>query len=156
MRFGQYELLGRIAVGGMAEIYLAKGGRLMGLNLRVSLYSHLQRLSLAFYNQQRTGDLLTRVTSDVTALEDFVTVSLSDIVGSVLLIVFILVAMIFYDWHVALVALVSVPIMAAMMSVPPMTLRWHPRANAGRRCGRRWCRVGPSAILVHRATRAFP
>src|SRR5262249_32305101 len=54
------------AADSMTEIFLARGGRLMGLNLRVGLYAHLQRLSLAFYNQQRTGDLLTRVTSDVT------------------------------------------------------------------------------------------
>ncbi len=46
------------ATDSIAEIYLAKGGRLLGLNMRVALYSHLQRLSLAFYGQQRTGDLL--------------------------------------------------------------------------------------------------
>src|SRR5206468_779162 len=102
------------AADSLTEIFLAKGGRLMGLNLRVGLYAHLQRLSLAFYNQQRTGDLLTRVTSDVTALEDFVTASLSDIVGSVLLICFILVTMTIFDWRVALVALLFVPIMAVI------------------------------------------
>ncbi len=100
------------ATDSIAEIYLAKGGRLLGLNMRVALYSHLQRLSLAFYGQQRTGDLLTRVTSDVTALEDFVTVSLSDIVGSILLIGFILYTITINAWQVALMALVIIPIMA--------------------------------------------
>ncbi|MDQ3217762.1 MAG: ABC transporter transmembrane domain-containing protein, partial [Actinomycetota bacterium] len=66
----------------LAEIYLARGGRLLGLSLRVTLHSHLQRLSLAFHNQRRTGDVLTRITSDVTQVEVFLTESLSDIAGS--------------------------------------------------------------------------
>jgi len=100
------------ATDSIAELYLAKGGRLLGLNMRVALYAHLQRLSLAFYGQQRTGDLLTRVTSDVTALEDFVTVSLSDIVGSILLIGFILYTITVNAWQVALMSLVIIPVMA--------------------------------------------
>jgi ABC-type multidrug transport system fused ATPase/permease subunit len=100
------------ATDSMAEIYLAKAGRMLGLNLRVALYEHLQKLSLAFYGKQRTGDLLTRVTSDVTALEDFVTKSLSDIVGSILLIGFILFTIATNAWQVALMALVIIPVMA--------------------------------------------
>ncbi len=96
----------------IAEIYLAKGGRSLGYNLRVSLYSHLQKLSLAFHDQRRTGDIITRVTSDVAALEDFIVSSLSDFVGSVLLISFILVAIIINAWQVALVAAVIIPMMA--------------------------------------------
>ena len=80
------------AADSFAEIYLAQGGRLLGFNLRVGLYSHLQRLSLTFYAQQRTGDLLTRLTSDVAALENFVIASLSDFAGSLLLVGFILTA----------------------------------------------------------------
>ena len=102
------------ATDSFAEIFLARGGRLLGLNLRVALYAHLQRLSLAFYGQQRTGDLLTRVTGDVTALEDFVTASLSDIVGSILLIVFILATIILNAWQVALMAVVIIPVMAVV------------------------------------------
>jgi ABC-type multidrug transport system fused ATPase/permease subunit len=97
------------AADSMAEIYLARGGRMLGFNLRVGLYDHLQRLSLAFFNQQRTGDILTRVTGDVTALEDFVINSLSDIVGS-LLVLFGTLAYLFYrSWEVALVAALIVP-----------------------------------------------
>ena len=52
----------------MAEIYLAQGGRKVGYNMRVFLYGHLQKLSMTFHNQSRTGDILTRVTSDVAAV----------------------------------------------------------------------------------------
>jgi ABC-type multidrug transport system fused ATPase/permease subunit len=98
----------------LAEIYVARGGRMLGFNLRVALYAHLQRLSLAFHNQRRTGDILTRVTSDVTALEDFVTVSLSDIVGSLLLIAFSLYVIVNNAWQVGVVALLVIPIMAVL------------------------------------------
>src|SRR5262245_13438197 len=93
----------------LAEIYLARGGRMLGFNLRVGLYDHLQRLSLAFFNNQRTGDILTRVTGDVTALEDFVINSLSDIVGSVLVLAGTLAYLLYRSWEVALVAALIVP-----------------------------------------------
>ncbi|HEX9438570.1 MAG TPA: ABC transporter transmembrane domain-containing protein, partial [Roseiflexaceae bacterium] len=81
-------------------------------NLRVTLYGHLQKLSLAFYNQQRTGDILTRVTGDVTALEDFVISSLSDIVGSLLVLAGTLAYLLYRSWQVALVAALIVPFVA--------------------------------------------
>ncbi len=102
------------ATNSLAEIYLANGGRLLGYNLRVGLYSHLQKLSLAFYSKQRTGDLLTRVTGDVSAIEEFVIKSLSDIVGSFLLIGFILYTMIVGAWQVALIAALIIPLMALL------------------------------------------
>lgn len=77
----------------LAEIYLAQGGRKVGYNMRVFLYNHLQKLSLSFYGQSRTGDLLTRVTSDVAAVEDFIISNLSDFLGSLLNIFTLLFAM---------------------------------------------------------------
>ena len=75
----------------LAEIYLAQGGRGVGYNMRVFLYAHLQKLSLAFHNQSRTGDILTRVTSDVAAVEDFIISNLSDLLGSALYLIFVLI-----------------------------------------------------------------
>ncbi|MGC9399822.1 MAG: ABC transporter ATP-binding protein [Anaerolineae bacterium] len=56
------------------DMYLrhALGERFI-LDLRVRLYEHLQRLSLSFYNQTSTGELMSRVTNDVNAMEQFVT-----------------------------------------------------------------------------------
>jgi ABC-type multidrug transport system fused ATPase/permease subunit len=71
----------------LAEIYLAQGGRALGYNLRLALFTHLQRLSLAFHDQRRTGDTLTRITGDVSEIEDFVIGSLSDIIGSLLVLI---------------------------------------------------------------------
>jgi ABC-type multidrug transport system fused ATPase/permease subunit len=97
-----------------SEIYLAKGGRTLGYDLRVAMYSHLQRLSLAFHNQKRTGDVLTRVTGDVTVIEDFVTDSASDIVGSVFVLVGTMTYLLFNSWQVAMMAAVIVPLLSGV------------------------------------------
>ena len=96
----------------MAEIYLSRGGRLLGLSLRVTLHNHLQRLSLAFHNQRRTGDVLTRITSDVTQIEIFLTESLSDLAGSLLLVPIILVSILQKSWELALTTLLIVPVVS--------------------------------------------
>jgi ABC-type multidrug transport system fused ATPase/permease subunit len=77
----------------LSAIYLAQGGRQVGYNMRVFLYNHLQKLSLSFHGQSRTGDILSRVTSDVAALEDFIISNLSDFLGSILNIFILLFAM---------------------------------------------------------------
>ncbi|MCI0549549.1 MAG: ABC transporter ATP-binding protein/permease [Anaerolineae bacterium] len=96
----------------LAEIYLAQGGRKVGYNMRVFLYNHLQKLSLSFHNQSRTGDILTRVTSDVNDVEEFIISDLSDVLGSALFIAFVLATIISTKyWEVVLVALAIIPLM---------------------------------------------
>jgi ABC-type multidrug transport system fused ATPase/permease subunit len=100
------------AADSLAEIYFARGGRTLGYNLRVALYGHLQRLSLSFHDQRRTGDVLTRVTGDVTVLEEFVLKSASDLVGSLLVLVGSMAFLMTQSWRVACVAAVIVPVLA--------------------------------------------
>ena len=96
----------------LAEIFLARGGRSLGYAMRVMLYSHLQRLSLAFHNRQRTGDVVRRVTSDVEQVEAFVIASLSDIAGSVLLLIGTLAFLLFHSWEVMVLAVLVVPVLS--------------------------------------------
>src|SRR5687768_5003129 len=95
----------------LAEIYLAQGGRKVGFNMRVFLYGHLQKLSLSFHSQSRTGDILTRVTSDVAAVENFIIGNLSDFVGSALALVVRMAAIFWIAWQVGVVALIIIPLM---------------------------------------------
>ena len=104
--------LANSASDSFSELYLVKGGRLLGFSLRDKLYAHLQKLSLAFFGRQRTGDLLTRVTGDVTALEEFAVKSLKDIAGSVFLITLTLGTLFIIDWRMGVIALVTVPILS--------------------------------------------
>ena len=100
------------AADSLAEICLARGGRTLGYNIRVTLYNHLQKLSLAFHGKSRTGDVLTRVTGDVTLLEEFVVKSVGDIVGSILVLIGTLTFLIIRAPEVALVAVVIVPLLS--------------------------------------------
>lgn len=96
----------------LAEVYLARGGRSLGYTMRVTLYAHLQRLSLAFHSRRKTGDMLKRITSDIEDVEDFVIDSLSDIAGSVLVLIGTLLFLLFQSWQVALLAAVLVPVLS--------------------------------------------
>ena len=89
----------------MSEISLAKAGRTLGYNLRTALFTHLQKLSLAFHVRRSTGDVLTRITGDVQALEEFVVDSVSDLVGSVMLLAGTLAYLFWKSWRIALLAL---------------------------------------------------
>jgi ABC-type multidrug transport system fused ATPase/permease subunit len=100
----------------VAQIQLARGGRALGFQLRVKLFAHLQRLSLSFHDRRRTGDVVTRVTGDVKEVEKFVGDSLSDLVGSVLLLVATLAFLFWNSWQVALVAALVIPVLAVISS----------------------------------------
>ena len=85
------------------------------LDLRVHLYAYLQRLSLSFFERTSTGELMSRVTNDVNALEHFVThgsaltaVDLLRLAGSAV-ILFLL------DWRLALLVLLPVPALAVAL-----------------------------------------
>jgi ABC-type multidrug transport system fused ATPase/permease subunit len=81
-------------------------------DLRVRLYGHLQRLSLSYFEHTSTGELMSRVTNDVNALEQFVThgVVLTAIDGLRLLGSAAL--LLYLDWRLALVAFLPIPIVA--------------------------------------------
>ena len=100
------------AADSLAEVCLARGGRVLGYNVRVAMYSHLQRLSLAYHDKRRTGDVLTRVTGDVLVVEDFVVKSLSNLLGSFLVLVGTIVVLLWREWTVALIAVVVIPTLA--------------------------------------------
>src|SRR5438552_7093063 len=96
----------------LAEVFLARAGRRLGYRIRVTLYAHLQRLSLAFHNRRQTGEMLRRVTSDVEQVETFVIQSLSDIAGAILLLIGTLTFLFFRSWRVAVFAAVLVPVLS--------------------------------------------
>jgi ABC-type multidrug transport system fused ATPase/permease subunit len=97
------------ATDSLAEIRLARGGRTLGFRMRVELFSHLQRLSLAFHDRSRKGDVMFRVVGDVKEFEQFVIDSLSDLAGSLLLLVATIAFLLYEAWQVCLVGLIVIP-----------------------------------------------
>ena len=61
------------AICSYSEKYLTTNiGQWVAHDLRQMLYSHIQRLSLAYHDRKRTGDLISRVTSDIDAIQSFI------------------------------------------------------------------------------------
>jgi ATP-binding cassette subfamily B protein len=80
-------------------------------DLRRMVYQRIQRLSLAEHGESRTGDLLTRVTSDIDAVQDFITSALLGIVINILTLVGMLSVMFFMNWRFTLIGLSVAPVM---------------------------------------------
>src|SRR5207253_2338637 len=76
---------------------------------------HLQRLSLAEYDQTRTGDLIARVTGDIEAIQDFITSALLGIVVSVLTLAGMVTVMFYISWRFALIALSVTPVLFVLV-----------------------------------------
>jgi ABC-type multidrug transport system fused ATPase/permease subunit len=85
------------------------------LDLRVRVYDHLQRLSLTFFERTSTGELMSRVSNDVNALEQFITHGVVLTVVDGLRLVGAAVILMAMDWRLALVALLPVPFIAVGM-----------------------------------------
>jgi ABC-type multidrug transport system fused ATPase/permease subunit len=100
------------AADSWAAILLARGGQALGYHLRVALFGQLQRLSLAYHDRRRTGDVITRVTGDVTEVEEFVTDSVGDLIASFFLLFGVLGFLLFNSWQVMLVGLLLIPLLA--------------------------------------------
>ncbi|HEX2033544.1 MAG TPA: ABC transporter ATP-binding protein [Chloroflexota bacterium] len=81
-------------------------------DLRNRLYDHLQRLSFAYHDRAKTGELMSRVTSDVDSARVFTGQGVLQMVNTVVLYVSILVMMFALHWRLALLALATMPFLA--------------------------------------------
>jgi ATP-binding cassette subfamily B protein len=82
-------------------------------SLRVAAFDKLQALPLGFFERERTGVLVSRLTSDVQSLNELVREALVEITGSALQIVLTVVALILLSPKLALISLVALPILVA-------------------------------------------
>ena len=87
-----------------------------------TLFRHLQRLSLGFYERNRAGVIISRLTNDVEALDQLVTDGVTSLVQNTLTLVGTAVILFFLDWRLAL---------ATLAVLPPMASR--PRSSASAR-----------------------
>jgi ATP-binding cassette, subfamily B, bacterial len=100
------------AVASYTQNYLTtKIGQMVMLDLRQMLYHHIQRLSLSFYDRAKIGDLISRVTTDVDAIQSFVSTALLGIVVNALTLVGMLAVMFYFNWRFTLIALSVAPLL---------------------------------------------
>ncbi|MEU5841808.1 ABC transporter ATP-binding protein [Rhodococcus sp. NPDC047139] len=105
-------LLGWIAVA-ILTVLTARAGERVLFGLRVRSYAHLQRLGLDYYERELSGRIMTRMTTDVDALSQFIQTGLSTAVVAVLTLTGISIALIVTDLSLALVVLGVLPVLVA-------------------------------------------
>jgi ATP-binding cassette subfamily B protein len=87
-----------------------KIGQAIMHDLRVRLYSHLQSLSLSFFSATRSGEIQSRIASDIGGLQTLVTNTANELARNTSVVVMTAVAMFFLDWRLALFSMIAVPV----------------------------------------------
>ena len=110
-------LLGRTFAHYLRMMFTGKLAQIVLYQMRTKLYEHLQKLSLSFYNNKRTGQIMSRVTNDVNVMEQFVVEGIRDMLVNVLKVV-IIAGILFW----------KNPELALLTLVPTVPLVWGTRA----------------------------
>jgi subfamily B ATP-binding cassette protein MsbA len=98
------------AISSYFEKYLTTSvGQWVMHDLRRVLYSHIQRLSLSYHDQKRTGDLISRVTSDIDAVQTLISNVLLGMLVNVLTLIGMVLVMFYLNWEFTLIALMVAP-----------------------------------------------
>lgn len=101
------------AIGGLAgyidNYFTESVAQYMANDLRIRTYSHLQHLSLAYYDSHKVGELLSTITTDVNTIQDFVSATLLTILVDVLTIAGMFGLMLYLRWDFALISIGMAP-----------------------------------------------
>jgi len=85
-------------------------GLRLAYHLRMGCFRHLMNLDLSYFQRQRSGDIMSRISNDVGAIEEMVVHGTDDIISNSLFIVGLVGVLLWLDWGMALVALGPIPI----------------------------------------------
>jgi len=98
------------AISSYIEKYLTTSvGQWVMHDLRRVLYSHIQKLSLSYHDRKRTGDLISRVTSDIDAVQSLISNVLLGMLVNVLTLIGMMLVMLYLNWMFTLIALLVAP-----------------------------------------------
>jgi ATP-binding cassette, subfamily B, bacterial MsbA len=92
-------------------------------NLRRLLYAHLHAMPLAFFNETRVGELTSRLGNDVMTIQDAVTSTLLNLLSQVITFIGGIVIILWMDWRLTLLMLVTLPLVLGCMSFLGQTIR---------------------------------
>jgi ATP-binding cassette, subfamily B, bacterial len=99
--------------------------------IRFELYAHLQRLSLAFHYRAKSGDLITRITSDIDRLRDVTVTAAVPLIVNIATLVGMIGVMFVLDWELALIAIATMPLFC--LSTMSLSKRIHEVARKQRK-----------------------
>ena len=107
-------LIGSFVLGYVEVMTLQMMGQRIMYDLRMEIYGHLQRLDLGFYDRNPVGRLMTRVTTDVDALNDLFAAGVVAVVRDIVMLAGIMVLLLVLDWRLALVTFAVLPVIAVV------------------------------------------
>ncbi len=106
--------IGTVVFRYLEVAHLNKTGQVVIHSLRTRLFVHIQSLDLAFFDRQRTGQLVTRVTSDIENLNEMFTSGLVTLAFDVIKIVVLLGVLFWLHWKLGLVVSLSMPLLVGI------------------------------------------
>jgi len=95
------------------SVFLNSAGQYVMFDMRKELYSKLQHQEVAYYDRNPVGRIMTRLTSDVDALNELFTAGVTDLLGDLVKIIAIVSIMMWMDVRLTLVSLLTVPLLFA-------------------------------------------
>lgn len=101
--------IGAYVFQGLSTYLISWIGQAFIRDLRVRLFTHLQRLSMSFYDRENSGRLLARMSADTIAVTDLISNAFLMVTQSLLLLVGTVIILLFLSWQLSLVALVVLP-----------------------------------------------
>jgi ATP-binding cassette subfamily B protein len=107
-------LIQKIAQYGQDSL-MAKAALAIAFKLRSSVYAHLQRLNLSYFETAQTGDLSYRLTEDIDRIGEVVNKVFHDFIPCVLQLIVVLGYMIYLNWQLTLSTLIIAPLMAVLI-----------------------------------------
>ncbi|MGH9768167.1 MAG: ABC transporter ATP-binding protein, partial [Blastocatellia bacterium] len=102
-----------LGIGYFQDVLLNTIGQRVMYDLREQIFGKLQSIEVAFYDANPVGRLITRLTTDVDALNELFTSGMVEVLGDIVLIAGALGMMFYFNWRLALVSLTVVPLLIA-------------------------------------------
>ncbi len=100
-------------LGGRQQyIFINRAGEGFLRVLRLRLFAHIQRQSMAFYDRNKAGVLVARMTADIESMSDLVQWGLLQFVSAAIVVTFSLIVLLLLSWQLTLIALLVVPVIA--------------------------------------------
>ncbi|MCM0757990.1 ABC transporter ATP-binding protein/permease [Sporomusa sphaeroides DSM 2875] len=119
-----------IIAGGIVAVYLLRGffffgqnylmsyiGQRVVIDIREGLYRHFQRLSLSYFEKRQTGSIMSYVTNDVAALQNALVESVIELVTESAILIGSMAAMFYIHWKLALLTLITMPLVAQAINI---------------------------------------
>jgi ATP-binding cassette subfamily B protein len=104
-------------VGYFSEYLIGAAAERIGADMRADLFARLQRLSLRFHDRNRTGDLVNRLTSDVSRVQDALVAIFDSLLPNLLTLLGMVAVVLVLDVELGLVALAVVPVLAVLVAL---------------------------------------